>query len=64
MGRLVLSREWNQEIVIGDPAKPEEQIAIKLTKARKGAKLVVEAPRNVPINRREVLDAIVREAIQ
>ena len=64
MGRLVLSREWNQEIVIGDPAKPEEQIAIKLTKARKGAKLVVEAPRSVPINRREVLDAIVREAAQ
>ena len=64
MGSLVLSREWNQEIVIGDPAKPEEQISIKLTKARKGAKLVVEAPRNVPINRREVLDAIVREAVQ
>ena len=64
MGRLVLSREWNQEIVIGDPAKPEEQIAIKLTKARKGAKLVVEAPRNVPINRREVLDAIIRESVQ
>lgn len=64
MGRLVLSREWNQEIVIGDTAKPEEQIVIKLTKARKGAKLVVEAPRNVPIHRREVLDAIVREAVQ
>ena len=64
MGRLVLSREWNQEIVIGDPAKPEEQISVKLTKARKGAKLVIEAPRNVPINRREVLDAIVREAVQ
>ena len=64
MGRLVLSREWNQEIVIGDTMKPEEQISIKLTKARKGAKLVVEAPRNVPIHRREVLDAIVREAAQ
>ena len=64
MGRLVLSREWNQEIVIGDPAKPEEQVSIKLTKARKGAKLVVEAPRNVPINRREVFDAIVRESVQ
>ena len=64
MGRLVLSREWNQEIVIGDPAKPEEQISVKLTKARKGAKLVIEAPRNVPINRREVLDAIVREAVR
>ena len=64
MGRLVLSREWNQEIVIGDPLKPQEQISVKLTKARKGAKLVIEAPRNVPINRREVLDAIVREAVQ
>jgi len=64
VGRLVLSREWNQEIVIGDPHKPEEQIAIKLTKTRKGAKLVIEGPRNVPINRREVLDAIVRESMQ
>ena len=64
MGRLVLSREWNQEIVIGDTMKPEEQISIKLTKTRKGAKLVIEAPRNVPIHRREVLDAIVRESVQ
>ena len=64
MGRLVLSREWNQEIVIGDTMKPEEQISIKLTKTRKGAKLVIEAPRSVPINRREVLDAIVRESVQ
>lgn len=64
MGRLVLSREWNQEIVIGDPAKPEEQISVKLTKARKGAKLVFEAPRDVKIHRREVFDAIVRESVQ
>lgn len=64
MGRLVLSREWNQEIVIGDERKPEEQISIKITKARKGAKLVFEAPRGVKINRREVFDAIVREAVQ
>ena len=64
MGRLVLAREWNQEIVIGDPMVPETQISIKLTKARKGAKLVIEGPRNIPIHCREVIDAIQREAIQ
>lgn len=64
MGRLVLSRQWNQEIVIGDPLKPEAQISIKLTKTPKGAKLVIEGPRDIPIHRREVIDAIQREAVQ
>jgi sRNA-binding carbon storage regulator CsrA len=64
MSRLVLTRAWNEEIVIGDPLKPAEQITIKLTKIPKGAKLICEGPRDVQINRREVVDAIVREAQQ
>jgi len=64
MGRLVLSREWNQEIVIGEPTEPETHLVIKLTKTRNGAKLIFEGPRNVRIHRREVIDAIQREAVQ
>jgi carbon storage regulator CsrA len=64
MSRLVLTRNWNEEVVIGDPLRPAEQISIKLTKTPKGAKLVIEGPRDVQINRREVVDAIVRESQQ
>lgn len=54
---LVLSRKTNQSIVIND------DITIVVVEIRGDkVRLGVEAPKEVPVHRREVLDAIHRDA--
>ncbi len=53
---LVLSRKKNESIVIND------NIMITIVEIRGDkVRLGIEAPRDVPVHRREVLDAILRE---
>lgn len=53
---LVLSRNWGEEIVIGD------DIVVKIVAVRGDkVRLGIVAPDNVPVHRREVYDAIQRE---
>ncbi|MCH2201117.1 MAG: carbon storage regulator CsrA [Fuerstiella sp.] len=53
---LVLSRKKNESIVIND------DIVVTIVEVRGDkVRLGIEAPRDVPVHRREVLDAIVRE---
>ena len=52
---LVLSRQSGQTIVIGD------DIEVTVVAIRGGnVRLGIEAPRQVPVNRREIYDRIVR----
>ncbi|MEO2030515.1 MAG: carbon storage regulator CsrA [Planctomycetaceae bacterium] len=53
---LVLSRKKNESIVINDDVVVTI-IEIRGDKVRLG----IEAPRDIPVHRREVLDAILRE---
>ena len=53
---LVLERKRNQSIMIGD-------IAVMVVEIRGGkVKLGIEAPKEVPVHRREVYDEIRKEA--
>jgi carbon storage regulator len=53
---LVLSRQRDEEIVIGD------NIVVKIVEIRGDkVRLGVEAPKEVPVHRREVYEAIKRE---
>ncbi len=53
---LVLSRQRNESIVIGD------DIVITVVDVRGDkVKLGIEAPKEVPVHRREVYEAILRE---
>lgn len=53
---LVLSRKVNQSIMIGD------DIEIKILEIRGDqVKLGIEAPKKVPVHRKEVYEAIIRE---
>lgn len=53
---LVLSREKNEAIVIGD------NITIVVVEIRGGkVRLGIDAPKEVPVHRKEVFDAIRRE---
>ena len=53
---LVLSRKKNESIVIND------DIVITIVEIRGDkVRLGIEAPRDIPVHRREVLDAILRE---
>jgi len=53
---LVLSRKKNESIVIND------NIVVTIVEIRGDkVRLGIEAPRDVPVHRREVLDAILRE---
>jgi carbon storage regulator len=55
---LVLSRKKNESIVIND------DIAIVVVEIRRDKVLLgVEAPKEVPVHRREVFDAIRRHAV-
>ncbi len=56
---LVLSRKKNEEIVINDDIKIVV-VEIRGDKIRLG----IEAPKEVPVHRREVYDAIRREAAE
>ena len=53
---LVLSRKKNESIVINDNSVITV-VEIRGDKVRLG----IEAPRDIPVHRREVLDAILRE---
>ncbi|MCA9047828.1 MAG: carbon storage regulator CsrA [Planctomycetaceae bacterium] len=53
---LVLSRKKNESIVIND------DIVVTIVEVRGDkVRLGIQAPREVPVHRKEVLDAIVRE---
>ena len=53
---LVLSRKKNESIVISD------DIVVTIVEIRGDkVRLGIEAPRDIPVHRREVLDAILRE---
>ena len=53
---LVLSRKKNESIVIND------NIVVTIVEIRGDkVRLGIEAPRDIPVHRREVLDAILRE---
>jgi len=53
---LVLSRKKNESIVIN------EDIVVTIVEIRGDkVRLGIEAPRDIPVHRREVLDAILRE---
>jgi len=53
---LVLSRKKNESIVIND------DIVITIVEVRGDkVRLGIEAPRDIPVHRQEVLDAILRE---
>jgi len=55
---LVLSRKVNQSIMIGD------DIEIKILEIRGDqVRIGIEAPKKVPVHRKEVYEAIVRENI-
>lgn len=55
---LVLSRKVNQSIMIGD------DIEIKILEIRGDqVRIGIEAPKSVPVHRKEVYEAIVRENI-
>lgn len=56
---LVLSRKLNEDIVIND------DIVVRIVDIRGDkVRLGIEAPRDVPVHRREVVDAIERERRQ
>lgn len=56
---LVLSRRINEQIVIGDGA---DAIIITVVDIRGDkARLGIMAPKDVPVHRREVYDAIMRD---
>lgn len=53
---LVLSRQHHEEIVIGDGIVVVSVVGIRGDKVRLG----IEAPRSMPVHRREIYDAIER----
>lgn len=54
---LIITRNKEQVLVIGDPKFPEDQVRIKiLSKGR--TKLGISAPSYVPVNREEVATRI------
>jgi len=54
---LVLSRKKDESIMIGD-------VIVMVVKIRGDkVRLAIDAPRNVPVHRREVYDAIQREGV-
>lgn len=55
---LVLSRKKNEEIVIGNPPHQVRLIVVEIRGDK--VRLGVEAPKEVPVHRREVYDAIKR----
>ena len=56
---LVLSRHKNESIVIGDPDNGGVTVVIVEIRGDK-VRLGIEAPKEVPVHRREVWDAIKR----
>jgi carbon storage regulator len=61
---LVLSRGENEEIIVGDPLTPDlaELLVITVVRVRGDkVKVGVSAPKDIPVHRREVFDAIRRD---
>lgn len=56
---LVLSRKKNEQIVIGEP--PNEILLVVVEIRGDKVRLGVEAPKEVPVHRREVYDLIKRQ---
>lgn len=62
---LVLSRKKNESIIIGDQAKVGFEINIVIVEIRGDkVRLGVEAPKEIPVHRQEVYEAIKRSADQ
>jgi len=61
---LVFARAPGQSIVIGDPANPIAEIHIGAIVNPKKVRIAVKADPSIPVNRREVADAIIeREGV-
>ena len=56
---LVITHRKGEEIVIGDPKAPLGIICIKVIKSDR-VRVSLEFPKEVPVNRREVADEILR----
>lgn len=57
---LVITRKENQEVVIGDPKNPIGIVGIASIQGEK-VRIAFEFPRDIPINRREIADQIIKE---
>lgn len=57
---LVVTRKTNEEIIIGDPEHPIATVRVSSIRGDR-VRLAVDASDGVPINRREVADAIVEQ---
>lgn len=54
-GRLVLTREENESIIIGD------HVEVKISKiGPNSVKLIIEAPKEIRVDRKEIYDEIMR----
>ena len=59
---LVLTRRVGQTIMIGDPKKPEECIAVEVAEAHgEDVRIGVTAPRSVSVDRSEIWEAKQKE---
>lgn len=62
MGRLVLSRKSGEQIVVGDDPILENNTVITIGQINGDrVRVITEAPKDIPINRREIYDAIKRD---
>jgi carbon storage regulator len=57
MGGLVLSRKLNEVILIGDTIK----IEVIEIRGSGVVRLLITAPKDVPVHRKEIVDVIARE---
>lgn len=57
---LVITRREGEEVVIGDPSKPEGVVRIASIKGDR-VRLAFDFPREIPIHRREVADQILAQ---
>ena len=58
---LVITRREGEEIVIGDPSKPQGVVRIASIRGDR-VRVAVEFPRDVPVHRREIADEIAKAA--
>jgi carbon storage regulator CsrA len=58
---LVVERSQFEEIVIGDPSHPIAVVSLQDIRGSK-VRIGIQADKSIPVNRREIADAIVAEA--
>ena len=60
---LVLTREPEQSIIIGDPLAPMGYIKVIEVRSNGSVRLAIDLPEGIPIHRSEVAEQIRREAL-